>query len=190
MGWLDALLGRTRLPKARPEGLFALTTAQLALKTELGWEPAGRAALCLKPITTGAFRQLDEELKDLVRAAAGETGTEIQVETDSSRYRWIVLPDLQLDDLVALIHLAAQELQSHGYGPQLLAAVFRFTTPDRPAAYLIYNYKRGAFYPFVPTGSGKDRASDLEFQFQAAMEKEMPIEPDVTRWYPMWGMPL
>ncbi len=41
MGWLDALLGRTRLPKARPEGLFALTTAQLALKTELGWEPAG-----------------------------------------------------------------------------------------------------------------------------------------------------
>ena len=41
MGWLDAVLGRTRLPKARPEGLFALTTAQLALKTELGWEPAG-----------------------------------------------------------------------------------------------------------------------------------------------------
>ena len=190
MGWLDALLGRTRLPKARPEGLFALTTAQFAIKAEMGWEPAGQAALCLKPVTSGAFRQVDQELESLVRAAAGETRSEIRVETDSYRYRWIVLADPDLDDLVALIHLAAQELESHGYGPQLLAAVFRFTTGDRPRAYLIYNYKRGNFYPFVPTGSGKDRASDLEFQFQADLEKELPIEPDVTRWYPMWGMPL
>lgn len=189
MRWLDAILGRTRLPKARPEGLFALTTAQLTLQGELGWQADGKAALCLKPVTSGSFREADQEIEALVRTAAGETGTEIRVETDSYRYRWIVLHDPHLDDLVALIHLAAQELESHGYGPQLLAAVFRFTADGRPA-YLIYNYKRGNFYPFLPTGSGKDRQSDLEFQFQAALEKEMPIEPDVTRWYPMWGMPL
>ena len=99
------------------------------------------------------------------------------METDSYRYRWIVLTDPQLDDLVALIHLAAQELQSHGYGPQLLAAVFRFTTPDRPAAYLIYNYKRGAFYPFAPPGPARTGRATWSSSSKRPWRKRCPSNP-------------
>jgi hypothetical protein len=38
--------------------------------------------------------------------------------------------------------------------------------------------------------SGRQRSTSKEFRLKALMEKEMPIEKDESRWYPMWGMPL
>lgn len=193
MGWLDALLGRTGPARSRPEALFALTTAALTLQQELGWRPGGRAGLCLKPVTTGEFRLADAEIAELVKLAAGETRSAVRIETDRYRYRWIVLEDRELDDLVALVHLVARELEDRGFGPQLLAAVFRFEAEGGAPAFLIYNYKRARFYPFIPSsasGASQERAHDLELQFQAAVGREIPVEPDLSRWYPMWGIPL
>jgi len=30
----------------------------------------------------------------------------------------------------------------------------------------------------------------MEFRLKAVMQKELPIEKDMAKWYPMWGMPL
>ena len=54
------------------------------------------------------------------------------------------------------MHAVAQGLEEQGFGPQLLAAVFRFEGGKHPV-YWIYGYKRGAFWPFVPTGEGQER---------------------------------
>ena len=46
------------------------------------------------------------------------------------------------------------ELEAGGYGDRLLCAVFAFEENGKPI-YWIYNYKRGSFYPFVPTRASR-----------------------------------
>ena len=57
------------------------------------------------------------------------------------------------------------------------------------AIYWIYNYKRGTFYPFVPTGK-QERDSEREFRLKAQMADELPLEQEVGRDLPLWDIPL
>jgi hypothetical protein len=56
---------------------------------------------------------------------------------------------------------------------------------------LIYNYKRNSFYPFVPVdGSQKTRNTEEEMKMMATIGDEVPLEKDMTLWYPLWDLPL
>ena len=79
------------------------------------------------------------------------------------------------------VHAVAQELTDQGFGAQLLAAPFRFDGGAHPV-YWIYGFKRGAFWPFVPTGEGQNRDNATELELKAKLEEELPIEQDLTRW--------
>ena len=61
----------------------------------------------------------------------------------------------------------------------------------RPATplYLIYNFKRGAFYPFVPAGP-QQRDNERELVLRAQLGSELPIETELTRWFALWGIPI
>jgi PspAB-like protein len=52
----------------------------------------------------------------------------------------------------------------------------------------VYLYKRGTFYPFAPM-EGEKRDNALELRLRALLEGELPIEQDLTRWFPIWGVP-
>ena len=51
MGLTDVLFGRKKLKKAVEEKLFAISTAQVTLDTELGLKPSGAAAVVFKPLS-------------------------------------------------------------------------------------------------------------------------------------------
>jgi hypothetical protein len=85
--------------------------------------------------------------------------------------------------------LVSQTLQEQGLGRQLLAAVFKFLEGER-AVYWIYNYKRGSFYPLVPGSAERSRDNAAELRLRSLMERELPVEPDLQRWYPLWEIPL
>jgi hypothetical protein len=53
----------------------------------------------------------------------------------------------------------------------------------------VYLYKRGTFYPFAPR-PGERRDNELELQVRAAVGGELPVEPDLTRWFALWGVPI
>jgi hypothetical protein len=54
----------------------------------------------------------------------------------------------------------------------------------------VYLYKRGTFYPFAPVDAATQRRdSALEIQVRALLVGDLPFEPDVTRWFPVWGAP-
>ncbi len=55
--------------------------------------------------------------------------------------------------------------------------------------FLVYLYKRGTFYPFAPRG-GESRDNELELALRGVLAEELPIETDVTRWFPLWGLPI
>ena len=189
MGLLDVLFGRKRLKEASGERIFALATAQITLETELGLRSAGRAAVCFKPLSAGDFVRAESDLRELLGVAGRDSGSEIEHRSDEYGYQWLIVRDPDFEDLVTTTHLVASELQNGGFGPQLLAAIFRFDAEKHPV-YWIYGYKRGAFWPFVPTGKGQERDNAEELELKAKLERELPIEEDVSRWFGMFDAPV
>ncbi len=100
-----------------------------------------------------------------------------------------MIEDPDFEDLVTTVHLVGSELQARGFGPQLLAAIFKFEGAKHPV-YWIYGYKRGAFWPFIPTGKDGARDNAEELELKAKLEHELPIEQDLSRWFGMFDAPL
>jgi hypothetical protein len=90
---------------------------------------------------------------------------------------------------VTSVHAVANELTEQGFGEQLLAAPFAFQGGTHPV-YIIYGFKRGAFWPFIPTGQGQNRDNAAELELKAKLEGELPIEQDLTRWLGLFGAPI
>jgi hypothetical protein len=189
LGFRDVLFGRKQLKEAAAERLFALSTAAVTLDTELGLKPAGAAGIVFKPQSSGEFVRAESEMQQLLDGLAAESGTKLNRRDDEYGYTWIVLHDPELEDLVTGVHAISSELEAKGFGPQLLAAVFRFEGEGKPV-YLIYGYKRGAFWPFVPKGEGQERDNARELELKAKLEGELPIEQDLSRWFATYGAPV
>jgi hypothetical protein len=189
MGFLDVVLGRKRLKEAADERLFALSTAQVTLQTELGLTTAGAAAVVFKPMSAGEFMRAEEDMTSLLDTVAHSSGSTVEQKTDDMGFTWLIVRDPDIEDLVTTAHLIGSELKARGFGPQLLAAVFSFQGGKDPV-YWIYGYKRGAWWPFVPTGGGKERNNAEELALKAKLEHELPIEPDLTRWLALFDAPI
>jgi hypothetical protein len=189
VGLRDALFGRKGLKKAEREALFALPAAAVTMDAELGLKPAGVAAVIFKPLSAGEFVRAENEMQELLDVAARESNSKVERSTDSYGYEWLIVRDEDFEDLVTTVHLIASELASRGFGEQLLAAAFRFEGGKLPVIW-IYGYKRGAFWPFVPTGEGQERDNAEELELKAKLEKELPIEPDLSRWFGLFDAPL
>jgi hypothetical protein len=189
VSFLDAILGRDKPVKSKLDQLFGLSTAELTLATEFNLSPTGYAAVAFRPVSSGDFTQLRSEITALLQASTKDSPLSWQETTDSYGYAWVILHAQEFANLVASIHMISRELQDAGFGEQLLATVFQFSGQDGRKVYWIYNYKRGAFYPFVPT-AGQNRDNPLELRLSSIMGRELAMEQDLTRWYPLWGIPL
>ncbi len=189
MGLADVLFGRRKLKQATTEKLFALSTAQVTLEVELGLHSDGVAGVCFKALSAGEFVRAENELQELLDAVAQDSGSKVERKEDELGFNWIVVRDNEIEDLVTTVHLIGSELQARGFGDRLLAAVFKFKGGKSPV-YLIYGYKRAAFWPFVPSGEEKERDNARELELKSQLEKELPIEPDITRWFAVWDCPL
>ena len=189
MGLRDVLFGKKKLAEPARDRLFALTTAAVTLDVELGLRTAGVGAICFKPLSAGDFARVQSDVEQLLDAVAADCNAKLERSEDSFGYQWIVVRDPELEDQVATVHSVASGLDEQGFGPQLLAAVFRFDGGKYPV-YFLYGYKRGAFWPFVPKGDGQDRDNAQELELKAKLEKELPIEQDLTRWFGLFDAPL
>jgi len=200
---MDAVLGRSRLPKAKSDRLFAISTASITLESSLGLKPSGSAGICFKPLGATSYESAQKEIEELLEFSSKETETEFSMEKDEFNFLWAIFKDPNFEDLVASIHLVSQTLEDRGFGEQILCAIYRFEREPEAradekahgkdaygkAVYWIYNFKQGTYYPFIPL-SGRQRDSPFEFRLRAEMEKELPVEKNVEKWYPLWGIPF
>ena len=120
-------------------------------------------------------------------------GTLTQAE-DAFGYRWLLLQDPSIEDLVTRVHLVNSTLTDNGWGPQLLCSVFGLVPgpaagSDVRSLFIVYLYKRGTFYPFAPDGK-EHRDSELELRIRAVFGSDLPIETDLSRWFPLWDLPV
>lgn len=194
MGFFETLFGRQKPVPPSPERLFAMSTAQLALETEQRLTPTGSAALCFKGVASGPFAEIQKDLEQLLQLAGRDDNLTIKPYADDFGYRWFIFTGTDFQSLVTTLHVASQTLLEKGYGTQLLFAIFAFKDERGREIYWIYNYKRGFFYPFVPLVSASDsqrrRDNAEEMRLSAAMGKELPVEPELERWFPVWDLPL
>jgi hypothetical protein len=191
LGFLDVITGKRKLAKPAPDRLFAMTTAYVTMETELGLKTRQSAAIVFQPLATGDFQSIVKDMEEVLQATGDETGTKIDTSDDQFGYRWMILRDDDFDDLVVGLNAVSTALVGGGYGERLLCAVFAFEeeASKRPV-YVIYNYKRGAFYPFVPAGGEQMRDNESELRLKAQLARELPLEQEYERWFPLWGIPI
>ncbi|MDQ2742716.1 MAG: hypothetical protein M3Z66_10555 [Chloroflexota bacterium] len=189
MSWLDAILGKTKLLPSKLDPLFGLPTATITLETEFDLQPTGGAAISFRPVSSAEFTRLQRDIDSLLTISTRDGPLQWHGFTDPFGYQWMILQTADFADLVATVHMVSRELEDSGFGEQLLASVFQFRDLQGRAVYWLYNYKRGAFYPFVPAGD-KQRDNAYELRLSAVLGKELRIDQDLTRWYALWGIPL
>jgi hypothetical protein len=196
VGLRDILTGRHTVKGPAPDRLFAIATAYITLQAEHGIEPAGSAAIVFQALATSEFEATLRDMEDVVKATGGDSGTSVSSEDDNYGYRWMVLRNPtgapSVEDLSVGINAVASSIETAGHGERLLCAVFAFADAQKRRVYFIYNYKRGYWYPFVPVGGGasNERSTERELQLKAQMASELPIEPELERWFPLWGIPI
>jgi hypothetical protein len=195
MGLLDALTGRHTVKGPAPDRLFAITTAYVTLESAHQVEPTGTAAIVFQALATSEFEATLRDMEEVVTATGGDSGTRVATQDDSFGYRWMVLrnPDgaPSVEDLAVGINAVSSSIETAGHGERLLCAVFSFVDSQKRRIYFIYNYKRGFWYPFVPAaGEQQQRDTERELQIKAQMSSELPMEPELERWFPLWGIPI
>ena len=123
-------------------------------------------------------------------AAVRDTLKSVRSTVDTVVRRLVGSTDPEYEDLVVGMNAVSTELQAGGYGDRLLAAVFPFRDEKGAPVYWIYNYKRGAFYPFVPAAGEMQRDSERELRLQAQIGADLPVEAQLERWFPLWDIPI
>jgi len=195
VGLRDILTGRHQVKGPAPDRLFAITTAYVDLEAEHQVAPAGSAAIVFQALATSEFEATIKDMEEVVTATGGDNGTTVKTEDDSYGYRWMILRSPadapSVEDLAVGINAVSSSIETAGFGERLLCAVFGFTDAKGQRIYFIYNYKRGAWYPFVPApGDSKERSTERELQLKAQVGSELPIEAEIERWFPLWGIPI
>ena len=190
MGLFDVITGRRKLVQPAPDRLVAMSTAYVTLQAELGLQSRGRAGIVFQALETADFEQIVSDMEEVVRATGDDSGTVVQSRDDEYGYRWMVLSNDDFDDLVVGINAVSSALEGGGYGERILCAVFAFDDSHKRPLYLIYNYKRGAFYPFAPGSGPQTRETERELRARPQLAAELPVEPELERWFPLWGIPF
>jgi len=195
VGLRDILTGRHAVKAPAPDRLFAISTAYITLETEHQVAPAGAAAIVFQALATSEFEATLRDMEEVVTATGGESGTTVNTEDDEYGYRWMVLRNPSgapsVEDLAVGINAVSGSIETAGHGDRLLCAVFAFKDAQGRPVYFIYNYKRGYWYPFVPDPErDKERLTERELQIKAQLGSELPIEPEIERWFPLWGIPI
>ena len=187
MGFLDTILGRTKPAKANLDDLFAIPSAALTLQAGIGFRSTGLGSVCYKAAEGAAFSRTQDDVQQLLDA---DQGPKVELSKDSYGYTWLLVRHDPADTsgLVTDLHAVNSSLQDAGFGPSLLCSLASFVHDDGRRLALVYLYKRGTFYPFVPLANER-RDNALEIEVQGALVNDLRIEPELDRWFPVWGAP-
>lgn len=194
MGLLRNLMGRSRPVEANLDALFGIPSAAITLQTTIGLVPTGDGAVCYRAPAGSGFAQTEADVVELLESATD--GPAIRVTQDGFGFSWLEVDHEPYDplagDLGGLctdLHAVNTTLEAAGFGPSLLCSLIPFTDGDGRSVGLVYLYKQGTFYAFAPVAGGKQRDNLLEIQIRDALQGELRVESDVSRWLALWGAP-
>lgn len=177
--------------------IFSLSSSHITLDRKVGLVTTGRCLLVIKTNGGQYFREMEQEVKRFLNALETEDSSAVNLHhdtiTDYHGYLWIVLYGKRIEDLLVGLTAVGDLVMERGFSDQILAAVFQFYNErdNNQSSFLVYDYKRNQFYPFVPVShKRKIRNTTEEMRIMETMADEMPFEKDKDLWYPLWNLPL
>jgi len=188
VGFLDTILGRSKPAQPNLDELFSLPTAAVTLEAGMDLVPTGTGSVCFRAVEGKAFGDIEKDVRELLNMGSGTAS--VEVSTDSYGFTWLTCRHAK-DDFEALVtdlHAVNSSLAEGGFGPQLLCTLVSFTSDTVHRLGIVYLYKRGTFYPFVPK-TGEQRDNFLETRVRDEVGVDLKWEPDLTRWFAVWGAP-
>ncbi|MEP6815633.1 MAG: hypothetical protein ABI873_08800 [Marmoricola sp.] len=191
MGLWQVLSGRSSAPRPQLDALFGIPSAAITLQTAMDFTPTGTGAVCYRKAEGPAFGDAEKRLVELLDS---DEGPDVERVEDGFGFTWLIVRTVPPDpgSLVTDLHAVNTSLAGEGFAPGLLCSVAGFTDPSGRTLGLVYRYVAGNFYPFVPSGhetGDKTRDSLVEMQVRTLLQRELPIEPDLSKWMPLWGCP-
>jgi hypothetical protein len=191
MGFLDALLGRSKPVEPDLDQLFGLPSAALTLEAAAGFRPTGLGSVCFAAVEGGAFAEVQSDVRALLDMDPREENPPVEATRDTYGYTWLLVrhPPHDLSALVTDLHAVNAALEGHGFGPQLLCSLAGFRDAEGRDLALVYLYKRGTFYPVCKRPGQEKRDNALELQVAALLKNDLRVEDDLSRWFPVWGAP-
>lgn len=192
MSLFDALFGNTRRAKPKMDPLFALPVALVDMEAA-SILPLGIGGLCVRVPEGAAFTAATAEVRQILSLYATEHKLAVRLPSDTLGFSWWIVesPTRALDDVVTSLHMVGEELRQRGYGDALLAAAFPLEETGHGPFVLIYNYRRGLYYPFVPAGgTSRGRDNAREIRLSDGLPANLPREQEIDRWYALWDAPL
>lgn len=182
----------TKKIQADFDAINSLSSAYVTLETKLNLTSTGRTAVCIKRASAQEFNEMKQEIEKFLEASKADFDLSFHTVVDPYDYLWIVILSKTIEDNVAVITAIGDTIDQKGFSDRLLASVFEFNNGTL-IEYLIYNYKIDKFYPFVPINEQqKQRNHSEELKIMSALidEKKLPFEKDMSRWYPIWNIPV
>jgi hypothetical protein len=189
MRFLDALLGRRRTRANQLDALFGIPNAAITLETAAGFRPTGKGAVCFRAAEGAAAAQTQSDIVALLDSDTD--GPDVTLEIDSFGFTWLVTEQQDMSELCSDLHAVNSTLEAQGFGPGLLCSLVAFEDAAGRRVALVYLYRQGTFYPFVPLPDSGSHTRDnlLEIQIRDHLSGELPMEPDLSRWMALWGAP-
>ncbi len=185
MSFWQSILGRRKPVQAKLDALFALPGAAITLQTAAGFNPTGIGSVCYREAEGAAFAQTQADVVALLDA---DEGPKVERTVDEFGFTWLVTRQDDVSELVTDLHAVNTTLEAQGFGPGLLCSLVVFADASGRKLGLVYLYKQGTFYPFAPAGEQR-RDNVLEIQMRDLLSNELPVEPQLQRWMPVWGAP-
>jgi hypothetical protein len=187
MRLFDVLLGRSRPVQPNLDVLFAVPAAADTLRATLDLRPTGAGTVCFKHPEGAAASTAQSDITALLSLSRSTT---VEVTRDGFGYTWVTCtqPEPDLPGLVTDLHAVNTTLADAGFGPTLLCTVIGFAGRAHRLG-LVYLFKRGTLYPFAPTGP-QSRDNAFELEVRAHLSGDVPVEADLSRWFPVWDAPV
>ena len=101
-----------------------------------------------------------------------------------------ILRDDDIEDLVVGVNAVSDALMVGGYGDRVLAAVFAFKDSKGRPRVLHLQLQARLLVPVRARPGTQARDGERELQVKAMIGAELPIEPELERWFPLWGIPI
>ena len=94
------------------------------------------------------------------------------------------------DDLVVGINAVSSALEAGGYGERVLCAVFAFEDSSSGRSTGSTTTSAAPSIRSCPPAAPQQRDNERELVLKAQIGNELPVEPELERWFPLWGIPI
>ena len=190
MGLLDALLGRTQAGAPDLDQLFARARRRAHPRGRRRAAP-DRARLGLLP--RGRGRRFGAAQRRRRSSCSTPTAARrSSAPVDSYGYTWLLVrarPARTWPAWSPTCTRSTRPLRTPGFGPSLLCSLVGFADADGPAGSGWSTCTSAA--PSTrsrPTGASS-ATTRWSCRSAALLGDDLPVEPDLSRWFPVWGAP-